>query len=800
MVHHYRIIERIGAGGMGEVYVAEDTKLGRQVALKFLPPHLAQDEAVRLRFSREARAVAKLNHPHIVTIHEVSEYQGRPFFVMEHIEGRSLYQYARGEALPIDAIIEFAIQICQGLGEAHRRGIVHRDIKSANISVDANNRIRLLDFGLAVGPDDEKLTKSGSTLGTVQYMSPEQVSGREIDTRSDLFSLGIVLYELIAGRTPFRRENEGATLRAIMDDSAEPLRRYKADIPDKLQDIVSKLLEKDKELRYQSAEGVIADLKKLVYDSQPDRSEALRPVAHSGSKLVAIAAVVVVVVLAGYFFVRKHTVSGDGESRVLAVLPFTNIGSDEDEYFSEGITDEIRSHLNTLEGVRILSRTSVEKYRSTSKSAEEVGRELGADYLLVGTIRWDKSSEVERLRITPQLIQTDNNFQLWSKSYERTVTGIFDVQSEIADQISRQLNVALLDPKERRNKEATSENLDAYNFYLRGLEITRTGVFSNTKSRMAISMFDSAIALDSNFALAWAQKSKATTELSFGYLSSNDPLTLSARQAADEALTLDPHLAEGHIAMGSYYNYVENDFEKALAEFEKAESEVSKNAELNESIGIIRMRQGKWHEAITLFEEAAHLDPLNTRHYYFLATAYGELQDFKRANQYINRSYALAPGNSDAIWMKVFINLLRSGSVDFGEYKFDSITSDIGVAQASTFKLSMANSMGIWRFLPEEYHTQAMIEEVRRLREELSSFDLYFNLGELSRLMGRTAQSRLYFDSARIVLEPIVAASPDDYHIQTKLGFAYALLGEREKAEKAGRRAKELLSVDDCHW
>jgi serine/threonine protein kinase len=524
MVGHYRIVEKIGAGGMGEVYLADDTRLNRQVALKFLPAHLASDPDVRARFTREAQAVAKLNHPNIVTIHEVSEYNNRPFFVMEHIRGNSLHHYAHDEPLPISTIIDFAIQICQGLGEAHRHGIIHRDIKAANISVDISNRIRLLDFGLAAVQGDEKLTRSGSTLGTVSYMSPEQVAGRKIDQRSDLFSLGIVLYELLAGRTPFRRDNEGATLKAIVEDNVEPLGRYKADVPEKLQEIIFKLLEKDKELRYQSAEGVIADLKRLVYDSQPTPRPGSIGTKSSKKPIVyGVAAVAVVIVIAGYFYFKLTSSTSDTKQPVLAVMPFTNLGSDEDEYFSEGITDEIRSRLNTLEGVRILSRNSVEKYRGTDKTPEEIGWELGADYLLEGTIRWDKSSEVERLRITPQLTQTSNNFQLWSQSYQRTLTQIFAVQAEIADQIANQLGVTLLKPKDYESNKLPTENLEAYNYYLRGLEITRKGIFDNSKSREAIRMFDSAIALDSSYALAWAQKSKAMTEYGFGYLGLDSP-------------------------------------------------------------------------------------------------------------------------------------------------------------------------------------------------------------------------------------------------------------------------------------
>ena len=296
MVSHYRIIEKIGSGGMGEVYLAEDTKLNRKVALKFLPPHLCQDEECRQRFKREAQAAAKLNHPNIVTIHEVSDYQGRPFIAMELVEGLSLRDLAKGKELSIDRIIELAIQVCDGLGAAHGKKVVHRDIKPSNIVIDAYGRPKILDFGLAATQGGEHLTKTGSTLGTVRYMSPEQVQGKEIDQRSDLFSLGVVLYELIAGRTPFERDNEAATLKAITQDNPEPLARYKSDIPDELQRTVSKLLEKDSAYRYQTAAGVISDLRRLKKESisgpstvQPKPSIAVLPFTNT-SKVLPLSA------------------------------------------------------------------------------------------------------------------------------------------------------------------------------------------------------------------------------------------------------------------------------------------------------------------------------------------------------------------------------------------------------------------------------------------------------------------------------------------------------------------------------
>jgi serine/threonine protein kinase len=279
MVSHYRIIEKIGAGGMGEVYLAEDTELNRKVALKFLPPHLCQDADCRTRFKREAQAAAKLNHPNIVTIYEVSEFNGRPFFAMEHVEGQSLRDLIKAKELPIERVIELAIQICEGLHKAHQSGIVHRDVKPANILIDADGRAKILDFGLASVTGSDHLTKTGSTLGTIGYMSPEQAKGEEVDQRSDIFSLGVVLYEMITSKSPFKTDNDAATLRNITDQEPEPLARYKAGVSSELQIIISKALQKDGALRYQHADELSADLKSVR--STGETSAATRALSRS---------------------------------------------------------------------------------------------------------------------------------------------------------------------------------------------------------------------------------------------------------------------------------------------------------------------------------------------------------------------------------------------------------------------------------------------------------------------------------------------------------------------------------------
>jgi serine/threonine protein kinase/tetratricopeptide (TPR) repeat protein len=800
-VNQYRIVSRIGSGGMGEVYLAEDTMLDRRVALKFIPSHLTSDEQVKSRFVREAKAAAKLHHPHIVTIFEVGSYEGRPFIAMEYVEGQQLNDLVSKKSLDIDTIIEYAIQLCQGLGEAHRAGIIHRDIKAANIAVDKNGRTRILDFGLAAVQGSDRITKTGSTLGTVSYMSPEQVSGREVDHRSDLFSLGIVLYEMIAGRTPFKRDSEGASLKAIMEDIPEPLARYRAGVPEALQNIVSKLLEKDRDVRYQSAEGVLADLKKILYDSQQSPTKTKKAWSKRAALItVSIAAVIVLALIGWKVFSRGGETAAPPKAPVLAVLPFKNLGSSEDDYFSEGITEEICSRLVRVKGLHVISSSSAGQYRGADKSADEIGRELGADYILEGTIRWDKSGDVDRIRILPRLTKVSDDYLMWADSYEQLLVRIFDVQSKIANQIVTALGLTLLEPGEVAPDYAPTTNMDAYNYYLRGLDLMGKGVFLSNL-RQAVEMFDSAAILDPKFAMAWAKKSMALTEYEFGYIiGDNIQHAIDARESAEKAVELDPSLPDAHIALGWYYNFIERDYERSLSEFSLARSEVSSSADLFEGIGVVKMRQGRWQEALENFQKAARLDPLTVRRHYWIAECYSMVRDYDRAGQYIDRGLTLSPDDCDVVSFRIMINLLKYGSVDSPDRSFENIAGKLPIATISSNEFAPSFTLGLWRYIIDRVDPDSMIADLRKLRKERSPFLVDLQVAQLFDFSGRKDSARVYYDSAKILLTDYVKKGTKDFHVWAPLGLTYAYLGMADSAIWAGKTAKELMSVDDCHW
>ncbi len=791
MVSHYRIVEKIGAGGMGEIYLAEDTELDRKVALKFLPPHLCEDEDYRKRFKREAQAVAKLNHPNIVTIFEVAEHNGRPFFAMELVEGQSLRDLAKGKELGIDRIIELAIQVCDGLGAAHDKKVVHRDIKPSNIVIDAYGRPKILDFGLAAIQGGEHLTKTGSTLGTVQYMSPEQVHGKEVDHRSDLFSLGVVLYELITSRTPFEKDNEAATLKAITQDNPEPLARYKSDIPDELQRTVSKLLEKDPSLRYQHADGVISDLKRLIAPTQssiavaPTKQKSTWPFAIVG--FVVIAALVVVGISDWPADDSAQVKSSTQERKMLAVLPFENLGSPEDEYFADGITDEITSRLARFTGLGVISRTSAMQYKGGSKSLRDIGRELGVDYILEGTIRWDKTGDIDRIRITPQLIKVSEDRHLWANNYERSLTQVFVIQSDIASQIAEALNVTLLGSEQSAITNWPTDNLKAYDYYLKGRDFV-----NRDENRLhAEEMFNKAIELDSSFALAYADLSHLH---SYIYWTGTDPSPRRielARTYAEKAMRLIPDLAEGHLALGYYYYYSGRNYERALEEFNMALEDQPNNSDLLAAVGYVKRRQGKWEEAYEYLKKSLKLDPTSLTKSYNFTSICSSLRKRREVLEECNRAIAMDP---DCPWAWV-VKVLS-----IGLYMGDTATAKTVLAEAETVISRTNMPYMFWHFDVSVGDFESALQRETRRIDTISSAkdsgDYYHNYASTYYFSGEKDKSDKYFDSARICLEKALRSDSVLGHYQdTKMMLAktYAGLGRKKEAIELAREAIEEL-------
>lgn len=574
IVGHYRIIEKIGAGGMGEVYLAEDTKLNRKVALKFLPSHLCQNTDFRARFKREAQAAAKLDHPNVIHVYEVSDFQGRPFFSMQHVEGQSLKEVLAGKSLPLDRILEIAIQICDGLQAAHEKGITHRDIKPSNILIDSHGRARIVDFGLASVLGLDHLTKTGSTLGTIGYMSPEQVHGQQADSRSDLFSFGVVLYELVTNRSPFKSDTEAATIKNIVDTTPEPLARYKSEVPEALQHIVSKLLAKSKNTRYQHADEVCADLRGLLADLGSTRP---------GKGLSA----------------QERRIS-------IAVLPFVNMSPDkENEYFSDGMTEDIIAQLAKIRNLRVISRTSIMRYKHVEKNIREIGQELNVTTILEGSVR----KTADRVRIVCQLIDADTDEHVWAETYDRQLKDVFEIQSDVAQCIVNALRTTISPSDKERLQKMPTSNLEAYNLYLLG----RFQWNKRTKEGLekAIYNFSRSIQLDSQYALAYAGIADCYTLLPwYGRWLPKDAVP-KAREAALTALALDPNLGEALTSLGAIENWYDWNWPAAQTYFLRAIDLSPNYVTAHHWYGFFQISQGQFKEGMTELRRALDLDPLS---------------------------------------------------------------------------------------------------------------------------------------------------------------------------------------------
>jgi serine/threonine protein kinase/Tfp pilus assembly protein PilF len=627
-ISHYRILNKLGAGGMGVVYQAEDVRLGRVVALKFLSEELSRDPEAIERFQREARAASALNHPHICTLYDVGEHAGRHFIAMELLEGRALHQHIAAGVRPIDEVLELAIGVADALAAAHARGIVHRDIKPANLFVTEHGQAKLLDFGLAkpptsapmasAAPTEEQLTSPGAVLGTLAYMSPEQVRGEPLDARSDLFSLGAVLYEMTTGRPAFSGRTPGMIEEAILNRRPVPASRLNPDSPPRLDEIIDKALEKDPRLRYQSASELRADLQRLKRDSGPlgvSREQLVDAAAGESrrrtSLIAGIAAALVLLIGGGIYFARFRAQPAIDS---VAVLPFVNGSGDSDhEYLSDGLTESLISRLSRLQSLRVSARSTVFRYKGTQMDPQRIGEDLRVRAVLSGRLLQRDGTLVVRT----ELMDVSTGAQLWGDEFIRRLDDIFALQEDLSKAISDGLRLRLSNEEQQQLTKRDTDNPEAQLAYFKGLYHWHKR--SPDGIRTSIAYFNRAIDADPGYALAYTGLADAYNLGSFFNMEPPREAMPKAKAAAARALEITDTLAEAHISLAYASFTYDWDWSAATKHFDQALA-LDREAVMNHSYYPFYLTlAGRFDEAISVARRAFDSDPLSASRSHTLA-------------------------------------------------------------------------------------------------------------------------------------------------------------------------------------
>ncbi|PYV75682.1 MAG: hypothetical protein DMG96_16415, partial [Acidobacteria bacterium] len=794
-IDHYKISESIGAGGMGEVYLATDIVAGRKAALKLLPMRFTGDPERLKRFQQEAQAVVGLNHPNIVTVYEIGEDHSIHYIASELIEGETLRDRQTRGPMQLNEAVDVAIQVAGALAAAHQAGIVHRDIKPENIMLRPDGYVKVLDFGIAKlaeqelptsMPKDEALllveTNLGSVLGTVRYMSPEQACGGQVDKRTDIWSLGVVLYEMATGHAPFTGDTPREVMSSILEKEPPPLANYVARTPAELQQIISKTLRKDRDKRYHSAHELLQALKDLRRKLEAELERAAAPLWLRWTR--SPAALVLVLTISAFalalpFFRHRNLATNSPPDKSIAVLPLQNLSEDkQNAFFADGVQDELLSNLSKIKDLKVISRTSVMQYKSgTKRNLKEIAQQLGVSNVVEGSVR----RSGDHVRVSVQLIDARTDRHLWGENYDRTLANSVSLQGELATEIADAVGATLSPQEKARVHAKPTNNPAAYDAYLRARAIpVGWGFNAEGDVEGAIRLYQEAVKLDPNFTLAWAYLSIAQIQSIGKGFEPSAPRLAAAKDFLNHALALDPNLPEVHLARG----YNEEDDTRALAEFRQAEKGLPNSADVIEAIARVQRALGHWDEAVADLQRAIELDPRNVRASNNLALTYCAMRRFPEALATLERVLAWDPTNARALLTKTDA-LLAIGDLQAAEPLLAN--PELPANRRATCALFQRNYAAAVEILSRDL---AVEHEQRDPNDILS-------LGLSQQLAGDSSAARATYQKAeqdfQRKLKQVTPGSFAEADTHGLSGAAYAGLDEAASAIAEGQKAMDLL-------
>jgi serine/threonine-protein kinase len=813
----YTLERELGRGGMATVFLAQDLRHDRPVALKVLHPDLARTLGPE-RFQREVKLAARLQHPHILTVHDSGEAAGQLWFTMPYVEGESLRDRLRRERqLPVDAALRIATEAARALEYAHRHGVIHRDIKPENLMLTSDGSTLVADFGIAraLAGVDDRLTETGLAVGTPAYMSPEQAAGdKGLDARTDVYSLGAVLYEMLAGEPPFTGPTAQAIIAKRFSGEVPRVRQARPSVPEHVDAAVSRALAPVAADRFETVEGFARALGAAATTSPvlatapepasvagataPTRVTTPPPTPSTGRRvpLAAVTLVLGLIVGLGVLFAWRRAHPGADDSpgpRRLAVLPFENLGDSADAYFADGITDEVRGKLSQVSGLAVIARASSNEYRKTTKAPQEIARELGADYLLTATVRWEKApGGPSRVRVSPELIRVEPGAApttKWQQPFDASLTDVFQVQADIATKVASALNVALGDSVRHELAAKATENLAAYDAYLKGEAASQALAVGDPASlRRAIGFYQQAVALDSGFVPAWAQLARARSLL---YTNSTPmpELAAQARDAANRAQALGPDRPEGQLALGEYYRNVPVDNRQALAAYEAGLKLAPTNVDLLVGAALAEQALGRWEAALQHLTRAAALDPRSANTARRTARTLVFLRRYPEALAAAERGLTLAPTNLNMIEERAIVPLAQ-GDLAGARAVVRAALPAVDPAELLAF---FGNFQDLYWVLDDAQQQQLLALPPRAFDDDRGAWGIV--RAQTYWLRKDPAKAKVYADSAQLAIAEQLRATPDDGQRHVIRGLALAYLGRKAEAIAEGERGVALVPV-----